>query len=160
MANIKSAKKRALVTEKKTAQNKSKKSRMNSMIKKFNEVVSKGDVEGAKKLLPEVVAAVDHACSEGIIHKNNASNKKAKFLKTIHQLESGKFVVRLDAKTAKKQEQKAAAARKAEEKAKEMEALKEAKAKKEAEKAEKAEKKAPAKKSVVKKIAEKVAPKK
>ena len=72
MPNIKSAKKRVLVTEKKTAQ-----------IKKFLAAVNAGDKETANKLYPETVSAIDSACSKGLLHKNNAANKKAKLSKKL-----------------------------------------------------------------------------
>lgn len=83
MANIKSAKKRVLVTEKKTAQNKAIKSALKTQIKKFLAAVSAGDKDTANKLYPETVSAIDSAASKGILHKNNAANKKAKLAKRL-----------------------------------------------------------------------------
>ncbi len=83
MANIKSAKKRVLVTEKKTMQNKAIKSALKTQIKKFLAAVSAGDKETAGKLYPETVSAIDSAASKGILHKNNAANKKAKLAKKL-----------------------------------------------------------------------------
>ncbi len=83
MPNIKSAKKRVLVTEKKTAQNKAIKSALKTQIKKFLAAVNAGDKETANKLFPETVAAIDSAASKGILHKNNAANKKAKLSKKL-----------------------------------------------------------------------------
>ena len=81
MPNIKSAKKRVLVTEKKTLQNKAIKSALKTQIKKFLAAVNAGDKELANKLYPETVSAIDSAASKGILHKNNAANKKAKLAK-------------------------------------------------------------------------------
>lgn len=86
MANIKSAKKRVLVTEKKTQQNKAIKTALKTQIKKFLAAVNAGDKEAAEKLYPETVSAIDSACSKGILHKNNASNKKAKLAKRLNAL--------------------------------------------------------------------------
>ena len=83
MPNIKSAKKRVLVTEKKTMQNKAIKSALKTQIKKFLAAVSAGDKETADKLYPETVSAIDSAASKGILHKNNAANKKAKLAKKL-----------------------------------------------------------------------------
>ena len=63
MPNIKSAKKRVLVTE--------------------MAAVEAGDKETANKLYPETVSAIDSACSKGLLHKNNAANKKAKLAKRL-----------------------------------------------------------------------------
>lgn len=86
MPNIKSAKKRVLVTQKKTLENKIIKSALKTQIKKFLAAVNAGDKELAEKLYPETVSAIDSAASKGILHKNNAANKKAKLSKKLAQL--------------------------------------------------------------------------
>ncbi len=83
MPNIKSAKKRVLVTEKKTMQNKAIKSALKTTIKKFLAAVNASDKELAEKLYPETVSAIDSAVTKGILHKNNASNKKSKLAKKL-----------------------------------------------------------------------------
>ena len=83
MPNIKSAKKRALVTEKKSQQNKMIKSALKTQIKKFLAAVSAGDKDTATALYPETVSAIDSAVTKGILHKNNAANKKAKLAKKL-----------------------------------------------------------------------------
>ena len=83
MPNIKSAKKRVLVTEKKTRENKAIKSALKTQIKKFLAAVNAGDKEEATKLYPVTVSAIDSAASKGILHKNNAANKKAKLAKKL-----------------------------------------------------------------------------
>lgn len=83
MPNIKSAKKRVLVTEKKTKENKMIKSALKTSIKKFLAAVSAGDKETANALYPETVSAIDSAASKDILHKNNAANKKAKLAKKL-----------------------------------------------------------------------------
>lgn len=112
MPNIKSAEKRVKVIEKKTLQNKMIRSQMNTIIKKFNAAVSANDIVLAEKLLPDAMSHIDSAAVAGVIHKNNANNKKSKLSKTLHSLRSGKIVVKIDAKTAKQNEQKAAGAAK------------------------------------------------
>ena len=77
MPNIKSAKKRVLVTDKMI------KSALKTQIKKFMAAVEAGDKETANKLYPETVSAIDSACSKGLLHKNNAANKKAKLAKRL-----------------------------------------------------------------------------
>ena len=83
MPNIKSAKKRVLVIEKKTMQNKAIKSAMKTQIKKFLDAVNAGDKEAAAKLFPETVSVIDAAATKGVIHKNNANNRKAKLAKKL-----------------------------------------------------------------------------
>lgn len=88
MPNIKSAKKRVLVIEKKTAVNKAVKSALKTQIKKFLAAVTAGNKEEATKLYPETVFAIDSAASKGILHKNNAANKKAKLAKKLNAMEA------------------------------------------------------------------------
>ncbi len=86
MPNIKSAKKRVLVTEKKTEQNKAIKSALKTAIKKFLAAVNAGDKETAAALYPATISAIDSAVTKGILHKNNADNKKAKLAKKMASL--------------------------------------------------------------------------
>ncbi|HIY97648.1 MAG TPA: 30S ribosomal protein S20 [Candidatus Borkfalkia excrementigallinarum] len=88
MPNIKSAKKRVLVTEKKNSQNKMIKSAVKTAIKKYNAALAAGDVAEAEKLLPETVSIIDSAASKGIIHKNNAANKKSALAKNLNALKA------------------------------------------------------------------------
>ena len=149
MPNIKSAEKRVSVSATKKLQNQKVRSQMMTAIKKFNAAISDGDIELAKSLLPVAASRIDNAAVKNVIHKNAANRKKAQIAKTLSQLERGVVVLKVDAKTLKQAEQKAAAARKAEE----AEAIKaqrnEAKKAKEAAKAPapKRAAKAPAKKA-------------
>ncbi|MBQ8374756.1 MAG: 30S ribosomal protein S20 [Clostridia bacterium] len=86
MPNIKSAKKRVLVIEKKTMQNKAIKSALKTQIKKFLDAVNAGDKETAEKLFPATVSAIDAAVTKGVIHKNNANNRKAKLARKLAQM--------------------------------------------------------------------------
>ena len=83
MPNIKSAKKRVLVNNKKTEQNKSIRSAVRTEIKKIDALIKAGNLEEAKKCLSDAFKAIDMASSKNIIHANNASNKKAKLAKRI-----------------------------------------------------------------------------
>ena len=83
MPEIKSAKKRVLVTEQKAEQNKAIKSALKTQIKKFLAAVNAGDKELANSLYPDTVSAIDGAVTKGILHKNNAANKKAKLAKKL-----------------------------------------------------------------------------
>lgn len=84
MPNIKSAKKRVLVTEKKNSQNKMIKSAVKTAIKKYNAVLAAGDFAEAEKLLSETSSVIDSAASKGILHKNNAANKKSALAKNLN----------------------------------------------------------------------------
>ena len=88
MPNIKSAKKRVVVTEKKNSQNKMIRSAVKTAIKKFNAALAAGDAEAAEKLLPETVSVIDSAASKGILHKNNAANKKSALARNLNALKA------------------------------------------------------------------------
>ena len=78
MANIKSAKKRILVTQTKTANNRMVKSALKTAIKKFEAAVEAKNVEEAKTLYTSVVKSMDMAASKGVVHKNMAARKKSR----------------------------------------------------------------------------------
>ena len=84
--NIKSAKKRTIITEKKTAQNRIIKSQVKTEIKKFLTVVAQGDKAAATALLPEVYATIDGAVSKGVLKKNTAANKKSGLTKKLNEM--------------------------------------------------------------------------
>ena len=83
MPNIKSAKKRVLVIDKKTEQNKAIRSAVKTEIKKVELLIKENKFEDAKVALASAFAAIDSACTKNIYHKNNASNKKAKLAKKL-----------------------------------------------------------------------------
>lgn len=78
MANIKSAKKRILVTATKTANNRMVKSALKTAIKKFEAAVDAKNVEEAKTLYTSVTKSLDMAASKGVVHKNMAARKKSR----------------------------------------------------------------------------------
>ena len=86
MPNIKSAKKRVLVIDKKTARNKAIKSEMRTEVKKFLALVNAGDKEGAAKLFPYTCSIIDGAVSKGVIKKNTAANKKSGLAKKLNAM--------------------------------------------------------------------------
>ena len=80
MPNIKSAKKRVKVTEKKTLINLSHKTALKTAIKKFEAAVEAGDKDNAKVLFNEASKKLDQSVNRGILHKNNAARKKSKLI--------------------------------------------------------------------------------
>lgn len=89
MPNIKSAKKRVLVSDKKRLENKMVRSQMNTAVKKFNAAIAENNVELAESLLPKTSSMIDNAAVKGVIHKNAANHKKAQIGKALHQLKQG-----------------------------------------------------------------------
>lgn len=77
MPNIKSAKKRVRVTEKKTLINMAHKTALKSAIKKFEAAAKAGNKEEAQQLFNEAAKKLDQSVNRGILHKNNAARKKS-----------------------------------------------------------------------------------
>ena len=77
MPNIKSAKKRVLVSKRQNEENSVKKTRVKNSIKKFNAAIEANDLALAEKLLSETVSIIDAATSDGVYHMNTAARKKA-----------------------------------------------------------------------------------
>ena len=84
MPNIKSAKKRVKVIEKKTLRNNMIKSEYKSAVRKFDEAVNAGKMDEAKVLLSEATKKIDQACSKGVIVKNTAARKKSSLSKKLN----------------------------------------------------------------------------
>ena len=86
MPNIKSAKKRVLVIDKKTARNKAIKSEMKTEIKKLLAAVQSGDKDTATALYPHTCSVIDGAVAKGVIKKNTAANKKSGLAKKLNAM--------------------------------------------------------------------------
>jgi len=81
VANIKSQIKRIKTNEKARLRNKSVKSALKTAIRKFREAADAGDVETATTLMRDANRALDKAASKGVIHANQAANKKSAMAK-------------------------------------------------------------------------------
>ncbi|GAA0656731.1 30S ribosomal protein S20 [Streptomyces sp. SBST2-5] len=77
MANIKSQIKRNKTNEKARLRNKAVKSSLKTAIRKTREAVAAGDVEKAVEYQRAAARQLDKAASKGVIHKNQAANKKS-----------------------------------------------------------------------------------
>ena len=75
LANIKSAKKRILVTEVRAARNKAIRSEVKTSIKKVEAAVAANDKAVAEAELKNATSVIESACSKGVYHKNNAARK-------------------------------------------------------------------------------------
>lgn len=84
MANIKSAKKRILVTETRTARNKAIKSKVKTAIKKVDAAVTVQDKEAAKAALLAAISEINKAATKGVYHKNTASRKISRLSKAVN----------------------------------------------------------------------------
>lgn len=86
MANIKSQKKRVLITREENAVNKSKRTRVKNAVKKYEAAIAENNVELATELLPVTVSIIDRAKSDGIYKDNTASRKVARLSKMLSDL--------------------------------------------------------------------------
>lgn len=77
MANIKSQKKRILTNEKARQRNVAVKSELRSSARAVDTAVTAGDAEAAEKALRHASRKLDKAVSKGVIHKNQAANRKS-----------------------------------------------------------------------------------
>ncbi len=84
MPNIKSAKKRVKIIEKKTLRNNMIKSGYKTAVKKFEVAVKAGNIDEAKTLLSEATKKIDQACSKGVLVKNTAARKKSNLSKKLN----------------------------------------------------------------------------
>lgn len=87
MANIKSAKKRISVINKKTAMNKSKKSAIKTAEKRFLEAIENNDLDEAKKRLTYFQKRMSRLGDTGLFHKNKASRKISRLSKKLNALQ-------------------------------------------------------------------------
>lgn len=85
LANIKSAEKRILITQKRTALNKSKKTEIKTYIKKFENAVAKGEFEEAKVLLKVIDKKLKRAAQKNIVHMNAVARKISRLSKKLNK---------------------------------------------------------------------------
>lgn len=86
MANIKSQMKRIRTNEKRRLRNQSVKSELKTLVRKTREAVEAGDKEAAVEALRVASRKLDKAVSKGIIHKNQAANRKSKLAHRVSKL--------------------------------------------------------------------------
>ena len=86
MANIKSQIKRIRTNEKARLRNKSVKSELKTHVRHVREAVSAGDKEAADAALQTASRKLDKAVSKGVIHSNQAANRKSALAKQVATL--------------------------------------------------------------------------
>ena len=86
MANIKSKVKRIHTNELARLRNQSVKSSLRTAVRAFREAAHAGDKEKATELLVSTNRKLDKAASKGVIHKNQAANKKSALAKALNGL--------------------------------------------------------------------------
>ncbi|MEM8788653.1 MAG: 30S ribosomal protein S20 [Pseudomonadota bacterium] len=75
MANSPGAKKRVRQIARRTAVNKSRRTRMRSFLRKVEEAIATGDAAAAKEALRLAQPEVMRSVTKGIVHRNTASRK-------------------------------------------------------------------------------------
>ena len=88
MANIKSQKKRNRQNEKARARNQAVRSSLKTAVRRFHQAAETGNVEQATVAQRSAARALDKAVSKGVIHKNQAANRKSAIAKRLHALQS------------------------------------------------------------------------
>jgi small subunit ribosomal protein S20 len=86
VANIKSQKKRILTNEKARLRNKAVKSELKTHVRKVREALAAGDKDAAATALKTAGRKLDKAASKGVIHANQAANRKSKLAKQVSAL--------------------------------------------------------------------------
>ena len=86
MANIKSQKKRIKTNEKARLRNKAVKSALKTSVRKFREAAEAGDRDTALEHLKTASRQLDKAHSKGVIHANQAANRKSAMAKRLTTL--------------------------------------------------------------------------
>jgi small subunit ribosomal protein S20 len=86
MANIKSAEKRNKQNKAARMRNRTHISTLRSEIKKFRTLVSSGNVEGARGILPATYSKIDKSIQKGIIHKNRAARLKSRLTASLDRV--------------------------------------------------------------------------
>jgi small subunit ribosomal protein S20 len=86
VANIKSQQKRILTNERRRLRNKSVKSSLHTAVRGFREAVEAGDKDKAAELLASTSRKLDKAVSKGVIHKNQAANRKSGLASALNKI--------------------------------------------------------------------------
>lgn len=88
MANHVSSLKRVRITERRTAVNRQRKSRMRNALRSLRRAIELKNAEEAAKLMPSTFSVVDRAVKWGIIQDNTASRYKSRLHKHIKALQA------------------------------------------------------------------------
>jgi small subunit ribosomal protein S20 len=86
VANIKSQEKRNRTNERRRLRNKSVKSSLHTAVRGFQQAVEAGDKDKAAELLASTSRKLDKAVSKGVIHKNQAANRKSALSRALNKI--------------------------------------------------------------------------
>lgn len=88
MPNIKSAKKRVLLSRAANEKNKAAKSVLKTSLKKFDAAVVAGDAAQTDSAYKAAVKTIDQSVKKGILHKNTAARKKSSLARKMNSIAS------------------------------------------------------------------------
>jgi small subunit ribosomal protein S20 len=86
VANIKSQEKRNRTNERRRLRNKSVKSSLHTAVRGFREAIAAGEKDKATELLASTSRKLDKAASKGVIHKNQAANRKSALSRALNKI--------------------------------------------------------------------------
>jgi small subunit ribosomal protein S20 len=86
VANIKSQEKRNRTNEGRRLRNKSVKSSLHTAVRGFRAAIDAGDKDKAGELLTSTSRKLDQAASKGVIHKNQAANRKSALARALNKI--------------------------------------------------------------------------
>ncbi len=86
LANIKSAKKRILVTKVRNERNKAVKSAVKTAIKKVYSAIESNDKVAANEALVSATSIINKAATKGVYHKNNAARKVSRLTLAVNKM--------------------------------------------------------------------------
>lgn len=86
MPNIKSAKKRVLISKRRNVENTSVESKMRNSIKKLEKTIKNGDKEESTTLLNTTIKSIDKAQNSNIIHQNKSARLKSRLTKAVNNI--------------------------------------------------------------------------
>ena len=86
MAHHRSAKKRIRQTEKRTAVNRSRTSRIRTFVRKVEDALAKGDLDSARVAFAEAEPELRRGVSKGVVHLNTASRKISRLSRRVQAL--------------------------------------------------------------------------
>ena len=88
MANIKSPKKRILTNEKARQRNRAVRSELKTIVRQVRIAAAEGNKEAAQESAVKVCRLLDKAAAKGVIHKNQAANRKSGVMQLVNSIEA------------------------------------------------------------------------
>jgi small subunit ribosomal protein S20 len=89
MPNLRSAKKRVRIEEKRRTRNKAVKSTVRTYVTKAREAIAEAPAEpDTAEAIREAISQLDRAVTKGVLHRNNAARRKSRLMQRLHAAEA------------------------------------------------------------------------